>query len=120
MENSLTRRCCRSPYFSGKYVALPPGNYQRMFDWDEDTLRHVAEHDVEPFEAEEVVTNNPVDLEEQFRNGEERLMQIGETNALRILVVVTTWRGSRVRVVTAFQATPQLRNLYLTPREKGR
>jgi hypothetical protein len=40
-----------------------------MFDWDEANLRHVAEHDVEPFEAEEVVINDPLDLEEQFRNG---------------------------------------------------
>jgi hypothetical protein len=37
-----------------------------MFDWDEDNLRHVAEHDVEPSEAEEVGTNDPLDLEEQF------------------------------------------------------
>jgi uncharacterized protein len=66
-----------------------------MFDWDEDNLKHVAEHGVEPFEAEEVVANDPLDLEEQFRNGEERLMQVGETNALRILVVITTWRGSK-------------------------
>lgn len=83
-----------------------------MFDWDDANRRHVAEHGVAPSEAEEVVRNNPLDLEEQFRNGEDRLMQIGETDALRILVVVTTWRGNRIRVVTAFPATPQLRKFY--------
>ncbi len=62
----------------------------KMFDWDDANRRHVAEHGVAPSEAEEVVRNNPLDLEEQFRNGEDRLMQIGETDALRILVVVTT------------------------------
>jgi uncharacterized DUF497 family protein len=83
-----------------------------MFDWDEANRKHLADHGVTPSEAEEVVTNDPLDLEEQFRNGEERLMQIGETNAMRILVVVTTWRGNRLRVVTAFPATPQLRKFY--------
>jgi uncharacterized DUF497 family protein len=90
-----------------------------MFEWDDANRKHVAEHGVEPFEAEEVVTNDPLDLEEQFRNGEDRLMQIGETNALRILVVVTTWRGSRIRVVTAFPATPQLRKFYAAQKGMG-
>jgi uncharacterized DUF497 family protein len=90
-----------------------------MFDWDEDNLRHVAEHGVEPFEAEEVIANNPVDLEVQYRNGEERMLQIGETSALRILVVVTTWRGSRIRVVTAFPAAPQLRKFYAAHKGMG-
>jgi hypothetical protein len=83
-----------------------------MFDWDDANRKHVAEHGVTPSEAEEVIANNPLDLEVQYRNGEERVLQIGETNALRILVVVTTWRGSRIRVVTAFLATPQLRKFY--------
>jgi uncharacterized DUF497 family protein len=90
-----------------------------MFDWDEANRKHVAEHGVKPSEAEEVIANNPLDLEVQLRNGEERVLQIGETNALRILVVVTTWRGSRIRVVTAFSATPQLRDLYIAQKGMG-
>jgi uncharacterized protein len=80
-----------------------------MFDWDDGNRKHVAEHGAEPSEAEEVIANDPLDLEVQFTNGEERILQIGATDALRILVVVTTWRGDRIRVVTAFPATPQLR-----------
>ena len=83
-----------------------------MFDWDDANRKHVAEHGVTPSEAEEVIANNPLDLELQYRNDEERILQLGETNALRILVVVTTWRGTRIRVVTAFPATPQLRKFY--------
>ena len=83
-----------------------------MFDWDDANRKHVAEHGVKSSEAEEVIANNPIDLEVQLRNGEERVLQIGETNALRILVVVTTWRGRRIRVVTAFPAPPQLRKFY--------
>jgi uncharacterized protein len=90
-----------------------------MFDWDEANRKHVAEHGVTPSEVEEVITNDPLDLEEQFRNGEERLMQIGETDALRILVVITTWRGNKIRVVTAFPATPQLRQFYTAHKGLG-
>jgi uncharacterized DUF497 family protein len=46
-------------------------------------------------------------------------MQVGETNALRILVVVTAWRKSRIRVVTAFPATPQLRDFYIAQKGLG-
>jgi len=90
-----------------------------MFDWDEANRKHVAEHGVEPFEAEEVIVNNPLDLDVQYLNGEERVLQIGETDTLRILVVVTTWRGSKIRVVTAFPATPQLRKFYAAHKGMG-
>ncbi|HEY5381725.1 MAG TPA: BrnT family toxin [Acidobacteriaceae bacterium] len=83
-----------------------------MFDWDEANIAHIAEHDVLPKEAEEVVLNNPLDLEEQDRNGESRLMQLGETANKRLLVVVTTPRGSKIRVVTAFAANRAYREFY--------
>jgi hypothetical protein len=83
-----------------------------MFDWDDANRKHIADHGVTPSEAEEVVTNNPLDLELQLINGEERVLQIGETNELRILLVVTAWRGKKIRVVTAFPAPPQLRKFY--------
>src|ERR1035437_2286045 len=76
------------------------------------TEKHVAEHGVKPSEAEEVIANNPLDLEVQLRNGEERVLQIGETNALRILLVVTTWRGKKIRIVTALPAPAGLRAFY--------
>jgi uncharacterized protein len=79
---------------------------------------HIAEHDVSPEEAEQVVLNDPVDLEVQIRNGEERTVQIGETNSGRVLVVVTTWRDGSVRVITAFPANKKLRTLYESYREK--
>jgi len=71
-----------------------------LFDWDDANIAHIAEHDVLPTEAEEVIANKPVDVGYQTRNGEERLMQIGETLAGRMLVVVTTPRKGLLRVVT--------------------
>ncbi len=41
------------------------------FDWDNENLGHLARHD----------------LESHLRNGEERVAQIGETDAGRILIV---------------------------------
>jgi len=72
------------------------------FDWDQANIHHVAEHGVSPAEAEQVVLNAPFDLELQTRSGEERTVQVGATDVGRILVVVTTWREGKVRVITAF------------------
>jgi len=82
------------------------------FSWDDANRSHIAEHSVSPEEAEQVVLNEPLDLEIQIRGGEERTLQVGETDVGRILVVVTTWRGQKVRVVTAFPANKKLRELY--------
>jgi uncharacterized DUF497 family protein len=49
------------------------------FDWDEANIAHIAKHDVKPHEADEVITNNPIDLGYALRNGEGRFVQVGET-----------------------------------------
>jgi hypothetical protein len=88
------------------------------FDWDRGNIDHIALHGVAPAEAEQVVLNDPIDLQFQLRNGEERIAQIGETATGRILVVITTMWDDLIRVVTAIPATRRLRKLYLT--QKGR
>jgi uncharacterized DUF497 family protein len=85
---------------------------EELFDWDEANIAHIAEHDVTTSEAEEVVSNSPLDIGKQARNGEERLMQIGETLSGRVLIVITTLRGKRTRVVTAFPANRAYRAFY--------
>jgi len=84
-----------------------------MFEWDEANIGHIAKHDVLPSEAEEVIDNDPLDLEVQLVEDEERILQIGSTRAGRVLMVATTWRADALRVVTAFPAPPALRQLYL-------
>jgi hypothetical protein len=88
-----------------------------MFDWDEANIRHIAEHDVTPDEAEQVLLNDPADGGVQDHEGEERYVEVGVTDAMRVLVVITTQRGELIRVVTAFPATASFRDFYL--REKG-
>ena len=83
-----------------------------MFHWDAGNVDHIAKHGITPAEAEQVILNNPFDLEFQVRNGETRIPQLGETDAGRVLVVVTTMREELIRVVTAFPADVRLRKFY--------
>lgn len=78
------------------------------FDWDEANIQHIARHDIEPAEAEQVILNNPIELEGRQVNGEDRILSLGMTNQGRLLLVATTLRGHRLRVVTAFKAPKQM------------
>jgi hypothetical protein len=89
-----------------------------MFDWDEANINHIAKHGVAPAEAEQVILNEPIDIEFQRRGEELRVAQLGETDQNRILLVVSTWRNGLIRVVTAFPAKKQLRNIYAAQKRK--
>ena len=81
------------------------------FDWDKENKGHLARHGVSPAEAEAVHLNRPVDLDLYLR--------IGETNAGRIVVVVSTMRGKKVRVITAWPANERLRRYFQTQKRNG-
>jgi uncharacterized protein len=84
------------------------------FDWDDANREHLAQHGVQPHEAEETFRNDPVDLEVQEDDDDGyRYKQIGETNAGRILVVMSTVRKGRVRIITAWDAPKAYKILYL-------
>ena len=89
-----------------------------MFDWDEANVLHIAKHSVTPKEAEEVLGSDPLDVAEQEHEDEIRLMQVGITKRMRILIVVTTWRGDLLRVVTAYDAPPKMREVYFEDRRE--
>jgi len=75
---------------------------QRYFWWDETNIDHIADHGVEPYEAEEALDNRPLIL----RAGEGKHIAFGQTNAGRYLVVVFALKSEqRVRVVTARDMT---------------
>ena len=69
-------------------------------------------------EAEQVILNYPLDLGMEVAEGEERHVNLGPTSRGRILLVVTTWREYRVRVVTAFEPIKRLVHFYF--KERGR
>jgi uncharacterized DUF497 family protein len=84
------------------------------YDWDEHNKGHVAAHRVEPTEVEEVLANDPIYIETRIdsRSGEERVLELGHTNAGRILFVAWTPRGKLKRPVTAFDANRKTRAAY--------
>ena len=84
-----------------------------MFDWDDANVGHIAEHGIEPDEAEQAL------LDPHRRSAtaydtptERRWAVIGATEARRILFVVYTRRGSAIRVVTARDALDRERRRY--------
>jgi uncharacterized DUF497 family protein len=88
-----------------------------MFDWDDANTAHIAEHGVYPLETEEVLSNSPLDVSYEDRSGETRIRQVGETSAGRILTIISTLRGERTRVITAYPASRLLRTTYLEHKE---
>jgi uncharacterized DUF497 family protein len=88
-----------------------------LFDWDDENRTHITAHRVSCAKAEQVIANEPFDLEFQVMNGEERFVQLGEANAGRIPIVVTTWRKTLIRVITAFDANKTMKRIYIA--QKG-
>jgi uncharacterized protein len=86
---------------------------EQIFDWDEDNIEHVARHGVRAEEAEQVLENDPLELNPQFIKGEERFPNIGVTNNGRWLVVVVTQRGMMARIITAYPANNKMVELYV-------
>ncbi|MBP8948123.1 MAG: BrnT family toxin [Candidatus Promineofilum sp.] len=65
-------------------------------------MEHIADHGVEPFEAEEVINNRPL----VSRAGEGKLIAYGQTDVGRYLVVVYALKDKqRLRVITARDMT---------------
>lgn len=90
------------------------------FEWDESNILHLAQHQIEPKDTEEVIKNRPLELPpKEIRNGELRETLLGETDAGRILVVVITLNDTKIRVVTAMPAKKKLRNYFLSHKGSG-
>jgi uncharacterized protein len=83
------------------------------FHWDAANVRHLAEHEVTPEEAEETVLGDPMEFDFEVLNGEERWSYVGETADSRILRVVFTMRADKIRVITAFEPSALQRRIYL-------
>jgi uncharacterized DUF497 family protein len=88
-----------------------------LFEWDDANRDHISRHAVTPEEAEQVIKNDPLDIMVDSDEGEERTTSVGQTNQGRVLLVVTTIRETRLRVVTAFPPPKSLMDFYFL--EKG-
>lgn len=70
------------------------------FDWDDLNCRHLTRHGITCSEFEEAMSNGPILADFNNESGEGRWVALGATGALRVLVLVFTYRGERIRPVT--------------------
>ncbi len=90
-----------------------------MFDWDRENLRKIRVHRIRMEEAEQALLNDPIPIYEQVVEGEVRFVYYGETDPGRLLAVVVTERGDKIRVVTAYDLDAGQKRDYLERRMKG-
>jgi uncharacterized DUF497 family protein len=74
---------------------------------------HIARHQVPPDEAEEVLNGDLLLIDSYDIRGEQRVEEVGITQASCILHLVTTIRTGRIRVVTAHDAVKSLKIVFL-------
>lgn len=79
------------------------------FEWDDGNVDHISKHDVEPWEAEEVIFD-PERVDFSAHSG--RAGVIGKTVDGRFLVVVIERGGKLIRVVTAREARANEKKTY--------
>ena len=85
------------------------------FEWDEgNSAKNWLRHEVQQVEAEQALLNTPlvVNVTSEHRVTEPRFIALGQTDAGRLLTVVFTVRGSRVRVISARAMSKKERRLY--------
>jgi uncharacterized protein len=85
------------------------------FEWDENNEGHIADHNVDPYEAEEAATDHDAII---WRDGNDRFdnpryLCIGKTEDGRILFLVMDRKEERRwRVGSAREAGPRPRKVY--------
>lgn len=63
-----------------------------------------------------MLLNDPVVVQYQEHDGEERVLVLGQTNTGRLLAVVYTERAEKIRVVTAYPMSKRLEEIYFRER----
>ncbi len=79
--------------------------YGGWFEWDEGNEEHIVRHGVEAFEVEEALLDpGRFGVRAYDVPGESRRAMVGAADAGRILFVVYTMRGGKIRPITARDA----------------
>lgn len=90
-----------------------------MFEWDRNNLRKIRAHGVSQEEAEQALRNDPIPDYDKDVEGELRFVYYGETVAGRLLAIIVTERGGKIRVVTAYPLDAGQKREYLLRRSQG-
>lgn len=83
------------------------------FDWDDENKKHLDAHKVAPAEVEQVLNHDPIYLDFDLIDNEERYRSVGLTNGGRLLSVAWTIRNGKVPAITAFPASVSDRKAFL-------
>lgn len=88
------------------------------YEWDPAKARHnLRKHGVDFADAVTVLEDDAaLTIRDPFSEQEQRWITLGMDALGRLLVVVYTWRGDRIRLISARPATPRERRQY----EEGR
>jgi len=86
------------------------------FEWDENKrLRNIRDHGVDFIDAAQMFDGRPVFTYHSPRDDEDRWGTVGLMGD-RFYLVVWTWRGERVRIISAYRADDweirEYRNLF--------
>ena len=88
---------------------------QPQYEWDEDKAStNLSKHQVS-FQEGATVFNDPLvatKLDPDHSRDEQRYIAIGRSVRGRILVVVFTERGDKIRLISSRKATPRERKFY--------
>ena len=85
------------------------------FEWDQGNIsKNWEKHKVTHLECEEIFFNEPliVQQDKTHSTSEERYFALGKTDRGRVLFVVFTIRGDRIRVISARDASKKERRYY--------
>jgi hypothetical protein len=83
------------------------------FEWDEEKRRlNLRRHRVEFADAVTALEDPEAITRPDEDNDEERFVTIASDLFGRVLVVVYTWRGDTIRIISARKATARERNQY--------
>ena len=84
-------------------------------EWDPDkAAANFKKHGIDFADAALVLDDEQAITIRADEAGEERYVTVGMDPAMRVLVVVYTWRDNRPRLISARQATPREREQYET------
>lgn len=87
--------------------------YPMTYEWDRNKARaNLAKHGVDFAEAVTVLEDDAALTLDDERPDEARYVTIGRDALGRVLVVVNTWRGDVIRVISVRRATPRERQQY--------
>lgn len=90
-----------------------------VFDWDRNNLKKIKAHRLQATEVEEALSREPDPVYEQDAGSEARYVYYGETGRGRLIAMVVTERGGKIRVITAYDLDAGQKRDYWKRRARG-